>query len=65
MKTDALTAIPPAGVTITTLWGYPLQEWVYALTIIYTLFLIIDKLPNIVGRFRVWARKLKNYVKGD
>jgi hypothetical protein len=48
LKTDSVLATPPLTVAAATLAGFTLQDWVYALTITYTLFLIGEKL------FRWW-----------
>lgn len=45
MKQEAISAAPPLGVTTLTFAGLPLQQWVYVVTIVYTLLLIISKLP--------------------
>jgi hypothetical protein len=36
LKTELLKASPPIGVTATTVAGVPLSEWVYIVTILYT-----------------------------
>jgi disulfide bond formation protein DsbB len=38
--TDAVKAAPPLAVTASTFVGMSLQDWVYALTIIYTVLQI-------------------------
>jgi hypothetical protein len=53
---EAARAAPPAGVTGLTVWGVGLQDWVYVLTAIYTLFLIIDKAPNTWARVKEWFK---------
>lgn len=50
-KNEFIQAGPPLSVTGLTLWGLPLNEWVYVLTALYTLFLICDKLITLVRRF--------------
>lgn len=42
-------AAPPIIVTTTSFLGIALQEWVYVLTGIYTLFQIIRLLPKMYG----------------
>lgn len=56
MKTDSVLATPPIAVSAVTLAGVSLQEGVYILTIMYTLFLIGEKLWR---WFKAWrARKI-------
>lgn len=55
--TEAAKALPPVGVGGLTLAGLPLNEWVLILTIIYTLFLIVEKAPA------VWARLVELFKK--
>lgn len=64
MKTDAYLAAPPTGVTIVTLWGVSLQDWVYVVTAVYTLFLIIDKLPSVMEKVGQLYRRIR-YGKGQ
>ena len=40
---------PPAVVTAFSIFGYSMQQWVYALTAIYTLFQIVRLLPKMYG----------------
>jgi len=56
---EVARAAPPVSVGGLTLWGFPLSEWVLILTAIYTLFLIIDKIPSVFFRLRTVYRKLK------
>lgn len=58
-KSEVAQAIPPTGVVGLTLFGMPLSEWVYAVTLIWTVFLIIDKLPTVASRIRSAWRWLK------
>lgn len=44
LKADTVLAAPPVAVVTATLAGIPVQEWVYILTAVYTLFLIGEKL---------------------
>lgn len=54
MKSETLNevvrAAPPVSVGGLTLWGTPLSEWVLLLTIVYTVFLIVDK------AFSIWPK---------
>lgn len=54
LKTDTLLASPPVAVAAVTLAGLTLQDWVYALTITYTLFLIGEKLWR---WFKAWQER--------
>lgn len=55
-KNEAILASPPMGVAGLSVMGIPLAEWVYILTIVYTIFLIIDKLPVVHQRFiQLWS----------
>lgn len=44
-----LQGLPPIGVTITGIAGLTLQQWVYVVTILYTLIQIIRLFPKIIG----------------
>ena len=57
---EAAKAAPAISVGGLTLFGYPLSEVVLVLTLIYTLFLLIDKLPAVLGRFR----QLWDFLRG-
>lgn len=60
-KTEVAQALPPTSVVGLTLFGMPLSEWVYVATLIWTVFLIIDKFPTIVQRIRAMV----NWFKED
>lgn len=45
---DLVMAAPPVSVGALTLWGLPLSEWVLILTALYTIFLLITKLPLVL-----------------
>ena len=47
---EMAVATPPVSVTGLTVVGVPLSEWVLFLTAIYTIFLIVDKLPTVAQR---------------
>lgn len=50
---DIAKLSPPATTVGLSVLGIPLQEWVYILTIAYTLLLILDKFfPEILPRIR-------------
>lgn len=54
--TEALKAVPPLGVGGLSLCGLELQQWVVVLTLIYTVFLLIDKFPTVIDRLKqFWA----------
>lgn len=45
---------PPVGVTIGGLiFGLSLQDWVYVLTIVYTLLQIVRVIPRLLRSYRV------------
>lgn len=49
----AAAKLSPTGAVIgATLFGFQLQEWVYALTIVYTFLLIVGKLHDFWGRWK-------------
>jgi hypothetical protein len=43
---DALKAAPPVAVSIASWGGITLQEWVYIITIIYTVLLMFRAMPK-------------------
>lgn len=45
----ALQGAPPISVTISSIAGLTLQQWVYVVTIIYTLIQILRLCPKVVG----------------
>lgn len=57
--TEALWATPPVAVGGLTLFGIALSQWVVILTAIYTIFLIVDKLPTVIERGRQLIRWIK------
>lgn len=56
---EAVKATPPVSVTGLTLYGVPLNDVVLVLTGVYTLVLLIDKLPTLFKRLRQFAEWLK------
>lgn len=54
LKTDTIMATPPVAVVAASVAGIPLQDWVYILTITYTVFLIGEKLFR---WFRAWQER--------
>jgi hypothetical protein len=63
MQTPALVEIaksaPPAGAVVAYVAAVPLATWVQIATLIWTIFLIIEKLPVIVDRIRSFHKWLK------
>lgn len=57
--TEALVAAPPIATGSLVLFGVPLASWVILLTAVYTLFLIIDKFPTVIERFKQLYRWIK------
>ncbi len=60
---EAAKAAPAIGVGGLTLFGFPLNDVVLVLTLIYTIFLLIDKLPAVWGRLRQFADKVKGLFR--
>lgn len=59
--TEALWASPPIATGGLVLFGVTLSNWVIILTLVYTIFLIVDKLPTVIERvkqFRAWVKGL-------
>ncbi len=61
---DTAKAAPPVGVGGMTLFGHPPETWLVWATLIYTMFLLIDKLPVVVTRLRDFATWLKEFRNG-
>jgi hypothetical protein len=62
MKTstsEALLASPTLATGGLVMFGVSLSNWVIIMTLVYTLFLIIDKVPVIIER----VRQLVDWVK--
>jgi hypothetical protein len=67
--TDAVLATPPAGAAAAVFMGMSLSTWVATLTILYTVIMIVVKLPSMiqaVQTLRRWIamRKVSN-EQGD
>lgn len=60
---EAVRALPPVGVGALTIMNIPLNEWVLILTLIYTIFLLIDKLPVVFERIKQFVSYLKGLRK--
>ena len=58
-KYEPVLAAPPVGVAGLSLFGVGLSDWVLLLTLIYTIFLIIDKLPTVIARVVMAYRALR------
>lgn len=56
---EATKAAPPLSVTGLALAGIPLEEWVLLLTLLYTIFLLIDKFPVVLQRLVALGRWVK------
>lgn len=66
LQAEALRAAPAVGVGGLSLWGVPINEWLILLTVVYTIFLIVDKFPTVVKRFRaLWQMVKEKYGKGN
>ena len=57
---EVVKAAPPLGVAGMKVFGVLLADWVIILTIIYTLFLIIDKAEPVCLKILKWVRKLRS-----
>ena len=55
---EVVKAAPPLGVAGLKVFGVLLADWVVILTVIYTLFLIIDKADAVFSKLIRWGRKL-------
>ena len=68
MKTEtvseAIKAAPPVGVTGMSFWGIPLPDVLTILTIVYTIFLIVDKSPAVWRRACAIYRWVRGGVNG-
>lgn len=47
-KDTILAATPPVTVSVATVLGIPLEEWVYVVTILYTLVMTVKTLMDII-----------------
>ena len=47
-KDTILAATPSVTVSVATVFGVPLQEWVYVVTILYTLVMTVKTLMDII-----------------
>ncbi len=67
LAAEAVKAAPPVSVTTLTLFGIPLDQWVYIVTVMYTCLQILvlyrDKLGGrellgrVLGWLRFWGRR--------
>jgi hypothetical protein len=58
---DIAKAAPPMGVAGMKLFGVLLSDWIIILTVIYTLFLIIDKADAVCVKIAAWLRRLRKW----
>lgn len=63
-KHDMVLAAPPIGVGALSFAGIALADWVLIATLVYTLFLIIDKLPTVARRVREMWHTWKEWRNG-
>jgi Phage holin T7 family, holin superfamily II len=56
---EVVKASPAIGVAGMKLFGIVLADWVLILTIVWTLFLIIDKAPSVWDKLCLLGRKLR------
>ena len=62
--TEALWAAPSVTTGGLILFGVSLSNWVVILTAVYTIFLIIDKLPTVINRVHQLIRWVKEKFNG-
>lgn len=60
---EPVKAAPPVGVGGLTFLGIYLDQWVMLVTLVYTLFLIIDKFPTVASRLGEGLRWLKKKAR--
>lgn len=51
------STVPPIAISATTYLGFPLQEWVYILTALYTLVQLMRLLPKVYGCSRCFVQE--------
>ena len=56
---EVLTVVPPTTVVTTTILGFAVQEWVYILTLLYTLLMLVRLTINMCREEKEHRRKLK------
>lgn len=61
---ETVKALPPVGVAGLTVFGVTIADWALILTIIYTVFLLIDKLPTVIRRLAQAWRWAKDKYNG-
>lgn len=45
------------------LFGVPVQEWTYVLSMVVSILFIIEKSPNVYKKVKSWLEKRKNGTK--
>jgi hypothetical protein len=63
--TDTVKAAPPITVGMSSYWGWHPSELAQILAIIWTVFLIIEKLPVVIDRLQSFAKWVLNIFKKD
>ena len=56
---EVLTVVPPTTVVTTTILGFALQEWVYILTLLYTLLMLARLTVKMCREEMEHRRKIK------
>ena len=56
---EVLTVVPPTTVVTTTILGFAVQEWVYILTLLYTLLMLVRLTVKMCREEKEHRRKLK------
>lgn len=62
---EVAKAAPPVGVGGALLFGIPVETWLLIPSVVWTLFLIIDKFPTVVVRFRDGYRWVKEKLRDN
>lgn len=55
---ELIKASPTVSVGTLTLWGVSLSDWVMVLTLVWTVILILDKLPSLYRHYLAIKERL-------
>lgn len=61
----AAKATPPIGVAGMVIMGYPIQDWLVAVTLLYTILQIILLIPKFHAWYRAWKGAKNDYCKRE
>ncbi len=62
---EVAKALPPIGVGGMVLFGIPVESWLMWASLLWTVFLLIDKFPTVVTRFRDGYRWVKEKLRDN